>query len=81
MLGISSLIEDLSLLRPVFHSEADFQHALAWHIREVMPDCQVRLEFKPFPAERVYLDIWLPTLGTAIELKYLTRKLVLNWVG
>ena len=26
--------ESLSRVRPVLHSEADFQHALAWHIHE-----------------------------------------------
>ena len=80
MLDIHGLMTGLSQSRPVFHSEADFQHALAWQIREAMPDCSVRLEFKPFPDDdkRMYLDIWLPTVGVAIELKYPTRKLELN---
>ena len=38
-------------------------------------DCGVRLEFKPFPAEPMHLDIWLPGIGVAVELKYKTRKL------
>jgi hypothetical protein len=80
MLDIHHLMSELARSRPVFHSEADFQHALAWQIREAMPDCSVRLEFKPFPDDdkRMYLDIWLPTVGVAIELKYPTRKLELN---
>ncbi|MYC65061.1 MAG: hypothetical protein F4X12_01865 [Acidobacteriia bacterium] len=59
----------------MFHSEADFQHALAWCIHERIPDGGCRLEFKPFPSKPIYLDIWLPGIGTAFELKYLSRKL------
>ena len=33
------------------------------------------MEFPPFPDERMSLDIWLPDMGIAIELKYGTRKL------
>ena len=78
-LNIVDLMEGLFQDRPIFHSEADFQHAFSWHIRRVMPpDGQVRLEFKPFPAEKMYLDIWLPSLGVAIELKYRTQRLVLK---
>ena len=74
-------MKSLAARRPVFHSEADFQFALAWRIHELEPDCEVRLEFKPFPQERVYLDIWLPTLETAIELKYATQTLDTECVG
>ena len=56
--------------RPVFHSEADFQHALAWYIRETIPDSEVRLEWKPFVDESLHIDVWLPSHGLAIELKY-----------
>ncbi len=69
------LLEDFSRHRPVFHSEADFQLALAWHIHEKFPDSQVRLEYKPFRDENIYLDIWLQVPGVAIELKYTTQKL------
>ena len=72
MLDIHGVMQSLAARRPIFHIEADFQFALAWHIKELMPDCEVRPEFKPFPYEGVYLDIWLPTIGTAIELKYFT---------
>ena len=75
MLDIDRLMEELARGRPAFHSEADFQHALAWRIREAAPDCRIRLEHKPFPDERMYLDLWLPDIGVALELKYLTRKL------
>ena len=75
MLDITNLMNDLACDRPVFHSEADFQHALAWCIHDAIPDGGVRLEFKPFPAKPMYLDIWLPGIGVAVELKYKTRKL------
>ena len=75
-LDIIDLMKDLARDRPIFHSEADFQHALAWHIHEALPDCQVRLEFEPSLAgKRMYLDIWLLSRKVAIELKYRTREL------
>lgn len=75
MLDIPLIMNSLSESRPIFHSEADFQHALAWRIHEVVPDCQIRLEFNPFPKDdrRSYLDIWLPERKIALELKYPTR--------
>lgn len=63
--------------RPVFHSEADFQHALAWEIREQHPDLGVRLEYPvPLEGERGNIDIWLwDTDGAAaIEVKCWTRR-------
>ena len=65
--------------RKVFHSEADFQHALAWQIHEAAPESQVWLEVSVIPVEtqRMFLDIWLPVERIAIELKYVTRRLEL----
>ena len=82
MLDIRSLLTGLAESRSVFHSEADFQHALAWHIHQIMPKRQVRLEF-PILAEnrQMYVDIWLPKQKVAIELKYATRKLELKHKG
>ena len=75
MLDIRRLLTGLAENRKVFHSEADFQHALAWHIHQTMQKSQIRLEF-PVPIERrkMYVDIWLPEQKTAIELKYVTRS-------
>ena len=75
MFNIKSLLTGLAKSRKVFHSEADFQHALAWHIHQTMPKSQIRLEF-PVPVEnqKMYVDIWLPVEKIAIELKYMTRK-------
>lgn len=75
-LDIHRAMRELAERRPIFHSEADFQFALAWQIAEIWPDCEVRLE-KPFSlcGKRMHLDIWLPISGTAIELKHPTRGL------
>ena len=81
-LNIHGLMQELSKSRPIFHSEADFQHALAWLIHEAMPASQIRLEY-PFRRDgnTMYLDIWLPTERIAIELKYLARRLELDFDG
>ena len=72
---IHAVMGQLAHRRPIFHSEADFQFALAWRIKETLPDCEIRLEYKPFPTdrERMHLDVWAPTEGVAIELKYKTK--------
>ena len=78
-LDIHGLMRELSECRPIFHAEADFQHALAWHIHKMMPDSQVRLEYPVrYHGSTIYLDIWLPIEKIAIELKYPTRKLELK---
>ncbi len=83
MLDIDRLMTELSRHRPIFHSEADFQHALAWQIHITKPDCEVRLEFNPFPYDKrpMVLDIWLPGEKIAIELKYPKRELSTAWRG
>ena len=76
---IDRLMDGLTQARPIFHSEADFQHALAWHIHMVIPNSEVRLEYPVrYDDSPMYLDIWLPLQRIAIELKYPTRMLDLN---
>lgn len=72
---VATLMKGLALDCPIFLSEAEFQHALALHVRDAMPGRQVCLEFPPFPDERMSLDMWLPDMGIAIELKWGTRGL------
>ena len=76
MLDIHNLMTDLSQHRPIFHSEADFQHALAWQIHKAIPNCEIRLE-TPYRVSQGnwYLDIWLQTMEIAIELKYRTKRM------
>lgn len=78
MPDLDALLRSLAATRPVFHSEADFQHALAWHWKECWPKAVVRLEYRlPFEGERSYADLWVRDEGqtTYVELKYWTRAL------
>jgi hypothetical protein len=65
--------------RKVFHSEADFQHALALAVATADPEVRVRLETRPAAGMR--LDLLVSRPGTdrhlAVELKYLTT----TWGG
>ncbi|GCE16774.1 hypothetical protein [Dictyobacter kobayashii] len=67
--------------RPIFHSEADFQHALAWEIHQQYQGCAIRLEYKPLTTNNTYIDIWVTyqNLAFAIELKYKTTALNTNF--
>lgn len=84
MLQIEKIIKDLSSKQPIFHSEADFQHALAWEIHNCYPTATVRLEIHPGRiGKREYIDIWVKYNNKiyAIELKYKTRKIDINYNG
>lgn len=81
MSALDEILETLARTRPVFHSEADFQHALAWHWKERSPNAVVRLEYRlPFKDERSYADLWIRDAGqtTHVELKYWTRALTVH---
>ena len=72
------IMEQLAQHRPVFHSEADFQHAFAWELHRAVPELEVRLEV-PFrsTAGNIHLDLLarFASVQIAIELKYKTRAL------
>jgi hypothetical protein len=72
--NIAEWVEALRKSRGVFHSEADFQHALAWAIHVSDPSVHIRLETRPEPGMRLDLLVSRPELGEhlALELKYLT---------
>lgn len=76
---VESATQNLSQSRPIFYSEADFQHALAWQIQKNHPNYSIRFEYKPPKiSERIFVDLWITDdLGEsyAIELKYKTRNL------
>lgn len=76
---VLALLPGLARERPVFHSEADFQHALAWAVHTARANLRVRLETRP--ARGVYLDLLVsdPRDGYAfgVEVKYLTER----WEG
>jgi len=79
-LSIPAVLAVLAGQRPVFHSEADFQHVLAWEVHRCLPRASVRLE-RPvkFSAgdKPLHVDVWVEQDGEAlaIELKYKTRGL------
>lgn len=78
-LNLTSLLVHLAQNRPLFHSEADFQHAVAWEIHNRYPTGKVRLEYRPLGMDgRTYVDIWavLEETAYALELKYKTRSLI-----
>ena len=84
MIELERLVAGLSSTRPVFHSEADFQHALAWAIHTAYPDVEVRLEYRAsYTPDRVHLDLFLKKgdwVGI-IELKYKTKPLTVTVLG
>jgi hypothetical protein len=74
--NIESIVKDLAVRRPVFHSEADFQHALAWELHQRDATADVRLEKQVADSgQRVHLDLLVRGVDyeVAIELKYKTR--------
>jgi hypothetical protein len=78
-LGLAELLDRVGAERPIFHNEADFQHHLALTINLELPRLKVRLESRPFPGERLQLDLLLIDRRwgerVAVELKYPTRAL------
>lgn len=81
MIEINKILDNLAKKRPVFHSEADFQHALAWEIHQCLPNADIRLEL-PVHVGGLYLhiDIWIVSQDgiSAVELKYKTRSLSIH---
>lgn len=74
MLNVVKVMQTLGVERPVFHSEADFQHALAWQIHLQLPESRIRLEY-PLSVdyeESGHLDLMLleEDREVAFELKY-----------
>lgn len=72
------IMEQLAQHRPVFHSEADFQHAFAWELHHAAPELDMRLEV-PFRSAtgNIHLDVLARSASVqiAIELKYKARAL------
>ena len=75
MIDIGDILNSLAKRRPVFHSEADFQHAFAWEINLARPNVNIRLEY-PVPTESkpYHIDVRIENKDeiVAIELKYKT---------
>jgi hypothetical protein len=71
-----AVLDALAEERPLFHSEADFQHAFAWQVHLLDPGAVVRLEVRPDPEVREAVDMLCRTGGRriAVEFKYLVRR-------
>lgn len=70
---VRDALDRLARSRPIFHAEADLQHALAWELRAYGE--KIRLEVRPLPDEALFLDLLVngPLGRIAVELKYVTR--------
>jgi len=73
---MEDILKALAKERPVFHSEADFQFALAEKIKEECKEAKVRLEYPVRDKENEHIDILVMfgKSGFPIELKYKTKK-------
>lgn len=73
----------LARSRPVFHSEADFQLALASEIQQQHSDARIRLEKRVATQPRIELDIFVELDGYrhGLELKYARSKLEIEVAG
>ena len=75
-IDMTEVIKTLQGKRQIFCSEADFQLEMAWVIKEMYHDAEVRLEYVPTFNDKMRIDIlvfisneWIP-----IELKYKTKN-------
>jgi hypothetical protein len=76
-LGLHNIMKSLRTKRPVFHSEADFQFALAWEIQKEYPAAAVRLEYpRTIDGKSYHIDILVGIEDELIpiELKYKTKR-------
>jgi hypothetical protein len=87
-INIQKIMSLLSKKRPVFHSEFDFQFALAWEIQKEYKKADIRLEYRQPDApeekgKRKYFDIKIELNEKIylIELKYKTIKQKLKYDG
>ena len=81
--GITKTMAELAKDRPIFHAEADFQHALAWQIKADHPEAKIRLESRPLPEESMFLDLLVELNGQrlGIECKYMVKEIATTHDG
>jgi hypothetical protein len=70
-------MDSLAVRRRIFHSEADFQHALAWEFQRAHPEAAIRLEKRVAIRPNIELDLLIELNGErlGVELKYPRRKM------
>ena len=81
MLNIENILRRLSIRRPIFHSEADFQHEFAWELRTLRPELSIRLEYPKRGIGEIDIVVSEGTEECLIELKYKTRCVQQSWNG
>lgn len=84
IIDIPEALSALSKRRPVFCSEFDFQHQLAWELHTRYAGMNILLEYPIIAGRRrMEIDIWarLGDVRVAIELKYKTRKASIQHAG
>jgi hypothetical protein len=81
MLG--EAMDALASKRPIFHSEADFQHALAWELQVAHPEANIRLEKRVATDPNLDLDLLidLDSSRLGVELKYPRRSMTAKVAG
>ncbi len=84
MIDVPHVMKTLAAQRKAYHSESDLQHAFAWEVHRRFPTADVRLE-RPLSAngKKLHLDFLIQLSGAAVavELKYKTRKLLVELDG
>jgi len=81
---MNGILANLSAKRPVFHSEADFQHALARELQLINSAASIRMGKQvATQGARVHLDLLFqsPSEDIAIELKFKTKILKFSHAG
>ncbi|MEG0283254.1 MAG: hypothetical protein RR425_00585 [Erysipelotrichales bacterium] len=76
MINIDKILKKLSMIRPVFNSEADFQFNFAWQLKLEYPEADIRLEYINNKIKDMHIDIFILLEGKVIpiELKYKTKS-------
>ena len=75
MLKPHAILASLAKRRPIFHSEADFQHALAWEIQKQCPSANVRLEKRvSVDKTRLHLDLIVQSSSDEFVLELNTKR-------
>ncbi len=70
-MDLTAITERLSNKCPVFHSESDFQHAIAWEVHEAHGTADIRL-LVPFGEQfsHQFLDLLVHLNGQSSVIKY-----------
>lgn len=74
---LGEAMDALALKRPIFHGEADFQHAVAWEVQAAHPEAKVRLEKRIARDPTIDLDLLVELDGSplGVEFKYPRRAM------